>query len=1195
MAAYFWVGGAGDLGDGTHWSLASGGAPAGVVPTAADDVTFNTLSGTAFIVTGTGFFRSFTTGAGATPQFQGIYVSTLDGNLTLSAATTFVTSQSQFLTNNNSLSNYTVNLGNAPLAGLVSLTIQADFGSTVTISGTINNAGAVTLNTTSSSSIINLGATVMTVIAAGFWGGDVVLNSSGVTGIINCNTASITAYYIELCNSSGVVNLNSSTLIATQTMRDSSFNGGTLNTGTATLRLISSVTDPALSGAPSFIPKQDGTGSYNIVQFQGDVKYIQNSFTCATMTVTTNANTYGTLILNSAINVTVSGTLTLTGNSATNRLYVYSLDIINPSTFTATTKALTNVDFSDIIAAGTAWTGTSLGDCLGNTNITFTTPVTRYAVAAGNWNSTAVWSATSGGAAGASVPLPQDTAILNSQSGVGTIATNTVRVLGKNVNILSGYNGTFSLNTYTATTNIREGCFVYGDFFLAASATLSIANQSYIIVGGAGASTLNITNQAFPYTNSLYLAPRPTGSIVLTGAITNGANSIYVYSEGFDTGGYNINSNYIIATGSIPITGWLIDPDFSTSIISNYLRSSLITTTRITLPGPTDAGTSTIVLIPDLYTGTPLYGGVGCSAYNVYINNTVSSYNYNFTSNISNIFSSNTFPYASTNYFNIITSNSAIFPYSPVNSTITIDNIFDIGSVTVPVTISDTTITNNSSKVLETSYAYYYKCTAAGSFGGDKLRAFGAANMGQNTNIVFPTITKTYAYNDTGSTSFTVPSDFTNSAHVVAIGGGGSGRSPGGGGGGGAVSITPLPLSISPLSPGNTLTISATTSLTSASSVIDPRTSTIIALANRGSTAASASGGSGGTALVGTVLINGGVGGSGSNTGGGGGGGAINRFTGGLGNASGGGGGGAGTSGNGTLGVTYGGNGGATSGGTGGSYPSPTAGGNATAGTGGGGGGGASGSITNATKSGTYSRVATTATLTIDITSHGMNNGQQGTFTFTSAQSGTYSRSGTLVTCTRTSHGLSTGQVIYFDGSIGAVPDGYYTVTNTGANTFTFNTVASFGTSGSFTIRVQPNTATVYTVTVVNANQLTITTTSTAVMSGTVSVTYAASFINAGDGGVGSSLATYSYSYLNNVLTSGTIGPGGGGGGGGEGFVTLDVISTAGNGASGLIGSGGGGGGVRASGSGAAGTGGTGLIIITYALAIPPAQASIVG
>jgi len=1192
MAAYFWVGGAGDLNDPSKWSLTSGGVPAGVAPSFTDDVTFNTLSGTNFIVTGIGSYRSFTTGAGATPQFDGVGLSTNDGNFTLSAATTFVGNGSTITTSNNTLSSYTVNLGNASLAGLVSISISALLGSTVTISGTFNNAGEVVIFGDSTSTI-NLGATVMTVIPGSILSGGVSLNGNNGQAVINCNTASITAYSISLCNANGTVNLNSSTCTATQQLIDQSFSGfGTLNAGTSTIRLISSVTDPALSGAPSFIPKQDGTGSYNIVQFQGDVKFIQGSFTCATMTVTTNANNYGTLILDS--NITVSGTLTLTGNSATNRLYVYSRLNYVPSTITATTKVLTNVDFSDVTAVGTAWTGTSLGDCLGNTNITFTTPVTRYAVAAGNWNSTAIWSATSGGAAGASVPLPQDTAILNSQSGVGTIATNTVRVLGKNVNILSGYNGTFSLDTYTATTNIREGCFVYGDFFLSASATLSIANQSYIIVGGAGASTLNITNQAFPYTNSLYLAPRPTGSIVLTGAITNGANSIYVYSEGFDTGGYNINSNYISNTGSIPITGWLTDPYFYNGI-SNYLRSSLITTTRIDLPGGTDAGTSTIVLIPNLY-GSSTFAGVGNPAYNVYINNTVSNYNYRFTSNISNIFSSNTFPYASTNNFNIIHSFTNFpIPFTKTNSTITIDNIFDIGSVTAPVTISDTTITNNSSKVLETSYVYYYKCTAAGSFGGDKLRAFGAANMGQNTNIVFPTITKTYAYNDTGSTSFTVPSDFTNSAFVLAIGGGGSGRSPGGGGGGGAVSVAPLPLSISPLSPGNTLTLSATTSGSAASSVIDPRTSTTIAQANRGSTAASASGGAGGTAVVGTILINGGVGGSGSNTGGGGGGGAINGFTGGLGNASGGGGGGAGTSGNGTLGVTYGGNGGATSGGTGGSYPSPTAGGNATAGTGGGGGGGAAGSITNATKSGTYSRVATTATLTIDITSHGMNNGQQGTFTFTSTQTGTYSRSGTLVTCTRTSHGLSTGQVIYFDATSGGAADGYYTVTTTGANTFTFNHVNSGSTSGNFTIRVQPATATVYTVTVVNANQLTINTTSTAVMSGTVSVTYAASFINAGNGGVGSSLATYSYSYLNNVLTSGSIGPGGGGGGGGEGFATLDTISTAGNGASGLIGSGGGGGGFRLSGVGTGGTGGTGLIIITYALAIPPAQASIVG
>jgi hypothetical protein len=55
----------------------------------------------------------------------------------------------------------------------------------------------------------------------------------------------------------------------------------------------------------------------------------------------------------------------------------------------------------------------------------------------------------------------------------------------------------------------------------------------------------------------------------------------------------------------------------------------------------------------------------------------------------------------------------------------------------------------------------------------------------------------------------------------------------------------------------------------------------------------------------------------------------------------------------------------------------------------------------------------------------------------------TYTRSGTLVTVTSVAHGLSSSSVHYFDFTSGGALDGFYTITSTGADTFTFNTVAS--------------------------------------------------------------------------------------------------------------------------------------------------------
>jgi hypothetical protein len=62
---------------------------------------------------------------------------------------------------------------------------------------------------------------------------------------------------------------------------------------------------------------------------------------------------------------------------------------------------------------------------------------------------------------------------------------------------------------------------------------------------------------------------------------------------------------------------------------------------------------------------------------------------------------------------------------------------------------------------------------------------------------------------------------------------------------------------------------------------------------------------------------------------------------------------------------------------------------------------------------------------------------------FSDSATGTYTRSGTLVTVTRSSHGLSSGTSIYADFTSGGAADGFYTITSTGTNTFTFNTAAS--------------------------------------------------------------------------------------------------------------------------------------------------------
>ena len=72
-----------------------------------------------------------------------------------------------------------------------------------------------------------------------------------------------------------------------------------------------------------------------------------------------------------------------------------------------------------------------------------------------------------------------------------------------------------------------------------------------------------------------------------------------------------------------------------------------------------------------------------------------------------------------------------------------------------------------------------------------------------------------------------------------------------------------------------------------------------------------------------------------------------------------------------------------------------------------------------------------------------------------SFQSGTYARSGTTVTVTRTAHGLTTNDYIYADHISGTANDGFYQVTVVNANSFTYADSSSGTTSGNVTYKMQ--------------------------------------------------------------------------------------------------------------------------------------------
>ena len=1154
MATYFVVGGGTggsvDLGNGAFYSLTSGGAGGAGVPTASDDVILNTASGTNFIVNGFVAPKSFTSQLSSTPIFNGATIYCTDGSLTLAATNTVAAlgSANQFIVIGSVAGTSTLNLANINLQGLANITMQANFpGAIVNLAGAINNAREVGISTSSTGTVSTAGFAVSTLEGVNSSG----INISGSGGTSTLGASTLTTDTLTINDT----NLNSATIIVRYQCLI--FSG--VIASTSTVRMLTTATFLNVNVLST-------SSNLNIVQLQGD-KNIIDSFsgaTIATLTKTTNANINGVLELQS--NITVTGTATFTGNSVINRLLVTSQNLTSPYTLSAATTSITNVDFRDITAAGTAaWTGTSVGNWLGNTGITFTTAVTRFARAAGDWTSTAIWSATNGGATGATAPLAQDTVIINNLSGSGAILVTNTNAICADLQVQSGFAGSLTIN---------RSAYIFGSVTTANAIDVTTAASQTITLASRGTVNLSYGNRTL--LDAVVQGPATTNINANLGSPAFNTNRFLVVTGTFNTNGFTVYTNSLVNAGATIALG--------SSEIFSYGTCTL---------GVMTANTASIFLM----TSTVLNGTY---LFNVNVAFTTAGQSVTIADGGGTVTLYGTISDKNPNY--PATQN---YSYGSGSVTFTTNSVWDLANGSGRVaTFNGTNFINNSTQQLQTLTATFTNCNASGTFSGNDFVAFGPANLGGNIGITFPTKTRSYVFSAASAQSFVVPQDFPGTAFVTAIGGGANGNRVGGGGGAYAYSV------LTGYTKGQTLYISNTNNDQDAWINTTNAPTTNIAngvlakagLSNRtgGSAAASIgttkySGGNGGFAAI----SGSGGGSSGSDQGTGQNAGAVNTGFG-IGGT-----GGAGLTGTSSATTNENGSaGGNPNGGTAGvGGVSNTAGGNATAGSGGGGGGGgASYNATNVTKTGTYARASASTTLVMNITGHGMTNGQVYPYTFTRFNNGTYSKPSStsnspVTVTTATPHGLTSGQTVYLDFTSGNATsrDGVRTVTVTGLSTFTV--IIGLGTTASGNVDLLPDLpVSSFTTTVINANQVSITTntncpTPTTNVSATVPVI---NYDNAGtSGGTASTRLDYAYEFLNGVSTTGSIGPSGGGGGGSGSF----GFAGGNGGNAGSVGGGGGGRGISVLGvSGTDGTGGAGLIVFSYYPVLnPPSQGYIIG
>lgn len=345
-------------------------------------------------------------------------------------------------------------------------------------------------------------------------------------------------------------------------------------------------------GGPHF-RKDAGTFDPNgkTVTFNAGSMFIDSALNFYDLTITGTAAKTGSIRISG--DITVSNTFTVNGNSLINRLLVNSLTAGTPITITAAVVSMSNVDFMDVTGAGAGtWTGTSIGNALGNSGITFTTPVTRYWVGNTNsWSSTSAWSASSGGASGASVPLCHDTVIfdVNSCTSSGRTITIDMPRVGADVTMTSMVNNP-GLSAATSWT-------LYGS--LALSAGMQALTGAPIF---AGRSSHTITMNGctlrgpvvgvFGGTFSMLDAMNTsgTGAMVITAGTTFNTNNFNWTSAGSNAG---LTVNGTINMGSSVFT-------FTNSTSAGWIAGAASTI---------NAGTSVIKYLDSTATAKAFAGG----------------------------------------------------------------------------------------------------------------------------------------------------------------------------------------------------------------------------------------------------------------------------------------------------------------------------------------------------------------------------------------------------------------------------------------------------------------------------------------------------------------------------------------------------------------------------------------------------------
>jgi len=421
-------------------------------------------------------------------------------------------------------------------------------GTTLSGTGTLTFAGRNTQGLTTASRTFTQNITLYSPGGTLNITGTLANGSSVLTitqGTFNTNNVNVTTTAINSTSSlTRSLNFGSSTV----TVSGSGINFGTsgglaFSAGTSSINL-SSVSAPTVSG---------NNQNFNNISFTApnlsSAGALDNIASISNLSVAART-TAGINQIAVTSNITVTGTLTLSGSTGAHmRTFLRSNTVGTQRTLTCNSvAALTNIDFRDIAITGSAVSGgsligTLLGDCKGNSNITFDSPKTVYwSSTQTSWGVTATptFSLTLGGAASHSAfPLAQDTAVIGASSPAS----------GSTITMFAAYNiGTIDMSARTTNTNtfaFSVSPTVYGDIITGTGTTYTGAT-GFIF---SGRTIQNFTSSGKTYTGIISINS-PGGSLRLMDAMTTNGGFGTLTAGTLDCNGYSLTFSAGGITGS---------------------------------------------------------------------------------------------------------------------------------------------------------------------------------------------------------------------------------------------------------------------------------------------------------------------------------------------------------------------------------------------------------------------------------------------------------------------------------------------------------------------------------------------------------------------------------------------------------------------------------------------------------------------